>query len=366
MPLAEMHRLFTEGGLTKSYSPLPQHTVAELLATHYGLNGELHHIDTEKDTTYRLTTSTTSYLVKISPPDEPIPVVLCQTDVIDWVEKTDPTIPVQSILRTATGKNHAVLAAADGTHIGVMRVAQFIPGTMLAHAAASATPQQLRQVGAMLARLDHALKDFKHQGIERTLVWNISNFPLLKPLLDYESDPNRRALAAEIFEIFDTRYLPLVPQIRKQIIHGDLSAYNTIVDPACADFITGVIDFGDVQHNPVIFDPAVLLANQLLPAPHNPWDVAGELFAGYQAAHPLHTSEIEALVIATIARVALRALVTNWRQAHVPERAAYLSSHSHEDWGRIENVMRYGIDESVQLLQQIAAEQADAAASATD
>ena len=100
-------------------------------------------------------------------------------------------------------------------------------------------------------------------------------------------------------------------------------------------FLTGVIDFGDVQVNPVIFEPAVLFANHLLPSPANPWQTSRDMLAGYLGVFPLSDKEIRLLAVASLARVALRALVTNWRIVHVPERAEYLQSHAREDWDRI-------------------------------
>lgn len=344
----QMNLLFEESGLTSRHQPIDEARVHAELQAHYGLTGTLHPIDTEKDSTFRLHTQERDYLVKVSPRDEPLPIVLCQTDVIDWVQRIDPGIPVQSVLRTRDGANHRVLHEDDGAYLGALRVLEFIPGTMLGEA--EATPRQLARVGEMLARLDLTLQGFEHEGLNRPLVWNISNFLVLEPLLDYETDPARRAMAEQIFALYRSRLEPVRHALRTQVIHGDLSAFNAVVDPDSEKFITGVIDFGDVQVNPVIFEPAVLFANHLLPAPANPWSTARDMLVGYLEVFPLSDDEIELLAVASLARVALRALVTNWRIEHVPERAKYLRTHALEDWDRIANTLAYGIDAGVEHL----------------
>lgn len=74
------------------------------------------------------------------------------------------------------------------------------------------------------------------------------------------------------------------------------------------------------------------------------------MLVGYQRVLPLSEEEIRLLAVASIARVTLRALVTNWRIVHVPERAEYLRMHAREDWDRIENALDYGIDAGAAFL----------------
>lgn len=346
--MQQMQQLFEESGLTSRHEPIDELLVAAALQQHYGLEGTLERIDTEKDSTFRLRRESSDFLVKVSPPDEPQQVVLCQTDVIDWVERTDPTIPVQSVARTLEGANHHPMHDGADTYLGTLRVLEFIPGTMLGEAYPS--PAQLGQVGAMLGRVDLALQGFEHEGIERPLVWDIGRFMILEPLLEYETNPERRAMAEQVFDLYRQRLEPVRANLRAQVIHGDLSAFNAVVDPEHEDFLTGVIDFGDVQYGPLIFEPAVLFANHLSPAPANPWLISRDMLVGYQQVVPLSEEEIRLLAVASIARVTLRALVTNWRIVHVPERAEYLRMHAREDWDRIENALDYGIDAGAEFL----------------
>lgn len=346
--MQQMQQLFEESGLTSRYEPLAETIVSAALLEYFDLEGSLERIDTEKDSTFRLRRDQGDFLVKVSPADEPLPIVRCQTDVIDWVERTDPTIPVQSVLRTKGGSNYQELRNAEGTYLGALRVLEFIPGTMLGEA--RPTPEQLGKVGAMLGRVDLALEKFEHEGLDRPLVWDIGQFMILEPLLEYETNPDRRAMAEQVFELYREQLEPVRAGLRTQAIHGDFSAFNAVVDPANPEFLSGVIDFGDVQHSPLIFEAAVLFANHLSPAPAHPWLTSRDMLIGYQQVVPLTEEEIRLLAVASIARVTLRALVTNWRIAHVPERADYLRMHAREDWDRIANALDFGIDAGADFL----------------
>lgn len=344
----QMQQLFEESGLTTRSEAIDEALVHAALLEQYELSGTLQRFDTEKDSTFRLRSAVGDRLVKVSPADEPLPIVRCQTDVIDWVQERDPSIPVQSVQRTLDGANHFVMHAADGSYLGTLRVFEFIPGTMLGES--NPTPAQLAKVGATLGRVDLALQGFEHEGLERPLVWDIGRFMIIEPLLEYETNPARRGMAEQIFTLYRERLEPVRHELRAQVLHGDFSAFNAVVDPESDGFLTGVLDFGDVQQNPVIFEPAVLFANHLLPAPANPWQTARDMLVGYQAVMPLSDEEIRLLAVASLARVALRALVANWRIAHVPERAEYLRSHAREDWDRIENTLAFGIDAGAEFL----------------
>ena len=123
------------------------------------------------------------------------------------------------------------------------------------------------------------------------------------------------------------------------MIHGDYSPYNVVVDEQSDDYVTGVIDFGDTMRSAVIFDPAVALANLVGRAPDQPWLDACAFVAGYERARPIKDRELPLLPVAALARLTLRALITNWRAERVPERRDYLLAHAKDDWINVERSM---------------------------
>jgi Ser/Thr protein kinase RdoA (MazF antagonist) len=337
----DVEQLFRASGLLGPSHHVDERRLLDVLREEYGVDGDLTRLDTEKDATFRLR-GERELLVKVSQPDEPLDVVRCQVDAVAWIEQQDPAIPVQSVLAARDGRRWRHFVDEDGRAHGVLRVHEFIQGTLLADEAPS--PAQLRATGAMLGRVDVAMRGFSHPGEARAFVWDLARFATLEPLVELEPDEHRRSLARAVFDAYRTRVAPALADARTQVIHGDFSPYNSVVDPASDAYVTGVLDFGDTMRSPVVFDPAVLLGNFLLPAPLHPWAQARQLLDGYRTQFPLTDEEVHLVAVASVARVTLRALVANRRIAHDPERAAYVRHHARDDWGRVENAVRFGFD----------------------
>jgi Ser/Thr protein kinase RdoA (MazF antagonist) len=318
--------------------------VSALLAEHYQLSGDLEPLPTEKDDTFRLRTATADHLVKVSPPEEPLAVVALQTAAMRYLEAEAPHLPIQRVQETLDGNDSVRIEIDDGT-ARVLRVFNFVEGAMLARTRAD--EQQLAEVGHMLGRVDLALRPFAHPADRRRLVWDIRHFHRLRELIEYTSDSAHRRLAREVFRHFSAAVAPRLQDLETQVIHGDFSPYNVVVDPEADVFVAGVIDFGDCVRSALIFDPAVPLGNLLGSTHSDPWREASIFLAGYESARPIRDSELPLLPVAALARLTLRALVVNWRADRAPERGDYLLDHASDDWMNVERAMAVPLDEVV-------------------
>jgi Ser/Thr protein kinase RdoA (MazF antagonist) len=323
----------SESGLLAEHPQLADPAVLELLEQFYGLNGTLVRIPTEKDETFRLRDGDETYLVKISPSDEDPVIVHLQTACMEHLERTAPELPVQRLVRSLGGEPQVLIPSPTGAFDRVLRVMRFLPGDLLANQDASAG--QLRLVGSSLARLGIALQDFEHPRADRLLLWDLKHFHRMRPLLDYVDEKEKRSLAEDIFDQFDEKVVPLLGTLASQVVHGDFSPFNVLVNPGRPDYVTGIIDFGDVVRTPVIFDISVTMANLLGAEPASPWEQALHVMNGYRSIRPLPGQELEALIVSAQARLLLRALITQWRASQLPQRRDYLLSHSKPDWDRL-------------------------------
>lgn len=323
----------SESGLLAKHTQLAESAVLELLKQSYGLKGALVRIPTEKDETFRLQNGQDSYLVKVSPPDEDPVIVHLQTSCMEHLERIAPELPVQRLIRSRDGDPQVIIPTSAGPFDRVLRVMRFMPGDLLANHAASAG--QLKLVGSSLARLGLALQDFDHPRADRMLLWDLKHFHRMRPLLDYVDDEQKSSLAEDIFDQFDEKVVPLLDTLTSQVVHGDFSPFNVIVNPDRHEYVTGIIDFGDVVRTPVIFDISVTMANLLGTNPANPWEQALPVVDGYRSIRPLPDQELKALITSAQARLLLRALITQWRANQLPQRRDYLLSHSKADWDRL-------------------------------
>jgi len=181
-------------------------------------------------------------------------------------------------------------------------------------------------------------------------VWDLRHFHQLRALVDHTPNAEHRQLAETVFRLFEEAIVPRLGDLERQVIHGDYSPYNVVVDEQSDDHVTGVIDFGDTMRSAVIFDPAVAVANLLGRAPDQPWRDACAFVAGYERARPIKDRELPLLPVAALARLTLRALITNWRAERAPERRDYLLAHAKDDWINVERSMAVPLaDVSAQL-----------------
>jgi Ser/Thr protein kinase RdoA (MazF antagonist) len=341
-------RLLAGSGLGSSHEPIDVVLVGSLLHEQYRLTGPLRSVATEKDDTFRLRTEVTEYLVKVSPPDEAETVVGLQTAAMRFLEDAAPELPVQRVVLTADGRDHAVIETDDGRR-RVLRVFDFVEGAVWAQT--SPDSEQLARLGDMLGRLDVALGAFAHPADRRELVWDLRHFHDLTELVEHSPNPQHRQLAGTMFQMFEAAVVPRLDDLEMQVIHGDYSPYNVVVDEQGDDYITGVIDFGDTMRSAVIFDPAVALANLLGRTPDQPWREACAFVAGYERSRPIKDRELPLLPVAALARLTLRALITNWRAERVPERRDYLLSHAKDDWTNVERAVAVPIADVVAELR---------------
>lgn len=340
-------RLLAESGLASPHEPVDVALVRALVAQHYCVDGELERVATEKDDTFRLTTGSGNYLVKVSPPDEPETAVALQTAVMRFLEDTAGDLPVQRVKLTVDGADHVLLAARDGS-TRVLRLLGYVDGEILAQT--TAEPDQLARAGELLGRVDLALAAFSHPADRRGLVWDLRHFPRLTGLAEHPPDPGHRRLAQAVFALFETAVVPHLGHLETQVIHGDFSPHNIVVDPRHADFVTGVIDFGDTMRSAVIFDPAVTLANLLGRTPGSPWREACAFAAGYAGVRPFKDGELPLLPVAALARLTLRALLADWRAQRVPDRRDYFFAHAKDDWRNVERALSVPLDDVVAQL----------------
>ncbi|MGA9746960.1 MAG: phosphotransferase [Nocardioides sp.] len=334
--------------MAASHEPVDVRLVHRVLDRDHQLGGRLQPVATEKDDTFRLRTGETDYLVKVSSPEEAASVVALQTAAMRFLQTTAPELPVQRVRLTVDGRDNVVIEGNDGRS-RVLRVFTFVEGSVLAQATPDS--EQLAEVGEMLGRVDVALEAFSHPADRRGLVWDLRHFHELADLVEHTPNPEHRRLAETVLRLFETTIVPRLDELETQVIHGDYSPYNVVIDEEGDDYVAGVIDFGDTMRSAVIFDPAVAVANLLGRTPGEPWRDACAFVTGYERARPIKDRELPLLPVAGLARLTLRALITNWRAERVPERRDYLLAHAKDDWSNVERSLAVPLADVVARLQ---------------
>lgn len=180
----------------------------------------------------------------------------------------------------------------------ISRMLSFLKGEFLGNAAH--TPSLFKSLGTFLAKLDIALKGLKNYTVKaRKWEWDLQHFDLNKKYINDIPDPKDRSLVAYFFNQFDEIVRPVIPELRKQIIHNDANEWNILVQNGD---ISGIIDFGDVAHTFLINELAIAITYGCYDK-ENPLEWAVILIKAYHQVLPIEGKELKILYYLIAARL---------------------------------------------------------------
>ncbi|KQP02353.1 phosphotransferase [Pseudorhodoferax sp. Leaf265] len=320
--------------LTAPPAPVATDWAADLLQRLYGMQGQLKPLTGERDANFLLEPAGggARCMLKLSHPDEDPLVADFQTQALLHVARTDPGLPVQRLLPDRHGAPSAQIQDAEG-RTRVARVFSYLEGLPMPQAPRSAA--QRSSVARMLARLDRALAGLEHPAAARELPWDIQRADRVRPLLVHVADPARRALAEAALAGFEQRTKPKLAGLRRQPIHNDFNLYNLLVDPADPARVSGILDFGDMVHAPLVDDLAVA-ASYHIDEQGDALATIAQFAADYHAVSPLTDAETMALLDLVRARLSMVVAISGWRAARQPENAPYLMRNNAVSWARLQ------------------------------
>jgi 4-aminobutyrate aminotransferase-like enzyme/Ser/Thr protein kinase RdoA (MazF antagonist) len=276
----------------------------------YGLAVSIGALPGERDSNFRLRTADgREFVLKIQDVAADAGSTGCLVSVLDHLAEQDPALPVPRLLPTQEGEAIGRFSR-DGADYATCLLS-FLPGQLLADS--KPNDGLLHHAGATLARLDRGLQGFFHPSLNRRLAWDVRRLPELAEFSGYIEAPALRETVDRVTDAFRS-CLPRLRGLRSQAIHGDCHAANLLVD-ASGQSICGILDFGDMIHAPVIFEPAVAMS-ELLTEAATPLASVTAVLRGYATSQALRADEVEVLYDIIAARHAVTLLVHAWRSRH--------------------------------------------------
>ena len=293
----------------------------------------------ERDQNFRVDTADgQSYLFKISNPADDKPILAMQTAALRHIERVDPGLPVMRVLPAPAGESWLEVPGPE-SRVYPARLFTFLPGRVTANTVLST--EAIRSHGQITARLGLALRGFFHPAADYEILWNIAQFPKIRPLLTHVSDRQRRAQVERIMDRFEARVAPVLPRLRAQVIHGDMSLDNVLFDDDL--LVSGIVDFGDMTHAPLICDLAVEIAD-VLHGRDDAIEAGGAIIGGYVSVTPLEDEEAGLLADLVAARLATEVTITAWRRGLYPDNTAYAASGEPGARAFLDAIEAVGID----------------------
>lgn len=144
----------------------------------------------------------------------------------------------------------------------------------------------------------------------------------------------------EIINTFETKVLSQLNNFEMQIIHGDYNEQNIVVEP-CHDGqdykVKGIIDFGDTNKSPVLFEVGIALTYMLLQAKN--LESGGIFIAGFESFYPLSNEQKQYLKYCVAARLA-QSLVMGLYTHTLNPTNDYVLVTQEQGWKLIEELWR--------------------------
>ncbi len=207
----------------------------------------------------------------------------------------------------------------------MVRLISWLEGQIIEEAELSADLSHT--IGQVLASLGNAMRDFSHPAANHHLLWDLKHTAELNDLLPYIDDPELRSLLAATLSTFEQNVLPHIGDLRAQIIHADLNRGNILLSAELPQRVTGIIDFGDMVHTPLIMDLAIAAAYHLGET-GDPLGNTLNFIRGYHEITPLEKLEARLLLDLMTARLCTSITVQMWRVKLYPENEEYLMIHN--------------------------------------
>ncbi|MNV89109.1 hypothetical protein D3C71_1833770 [compost metagenome] len=124
---------------------------------------------------------------------------------------------------------------------------------------------------------------------------------------------------------------------------------NILVSEDDPDEISGIIDFGDMVHAPILFDVAVGAAYQMGDA-EEPVEAMCDFLKGYSTEKTLSDKEIVLLYPAVVTRMLMRLAIPEWRARLFPEHRALYTRNSPTVWAQFARLDAISRDDAVKRL----------------
>ena len=315
----------------------------------FDIEASAHALDSERDQNFQLrATDGNDWVLKIANPAENPALLDMQTQALLHIARVEPSLPVPRVKATPDGARFYEIDGPDGRRF-IVRLLSFLPGQLLNDA--TLHPALLRDVGAMAARLARALRGFFHPAARHELLWDLTLAPALRTRTRHIEEQERRRVVEETLDHFDAEVLPRLKTLRAQVIHNDVSELNTLVD---GNRVTGVVDFGDLIHAPLVCDLAVPIAELSRRHP-DPIAAAAEITAGYHAVTALEDDELRLIFDLACTRCAMEVTIANWRVRDHPENTDYIMAGTQNAGMHLDRMRDLGTERMYSALRRACA-----------
>ena len=283
---------------------LAPEAVASAVESQFGLVGEFSPLVSERDQNFLLrSVGGDKYVAKVTSASEKATATDFQIAGLLYLGR-DAELLVPKVYRTLAGD--AIGEIGDESGLYRLRVVTWVSGDPLESLPLDTAACQ--KLGAALAHLDYAFTGFSHPGENQVLLWDLQRVVALRELIENISDSPLLGRVECAIDDFEKSVLPVIGNLRAQVIHADANPGNILL----ADGAIGFIDFSDIVRAPLVFDVAIA-ASYLRSFEADPLQFVVPFVEAYHARMPLNSQEADLLFDLVRARLATTVTLLYWR-----------------------------------------------------
>lgn len=255
-----------------------------------------------------------TFLLRLYVSGLPLQTIEFQRDLVDHVLAKDPGLTGR--LQRFLGQGNRIQPATYRGQEVNASLMEYLPGELLAKTTPH-SPALLRDLGALLGRVDRALLDFDGEAAPAAEdpSWHLLDAPTtIDPrLASIEEGPTRRDLVARVLDRYREDSEAKVSCLRTSVTHHDANENNVLVEEQPgAQRVSGLIDFGDSIQSATVTEPAIAAAYAAL-GKRNPLGAMAQVISGYHSELPLTAGEFEVLFDLAMLRLATSVAVSSHR-----------------------------------------------------
>jgi 4-aminobutyrate aminotransferase-like enzyme/Ser/Thr protein kinase RdoA (MazF antagonist) len=311
--------------------------IREIAKKLYGIEADVKLLTSDIDQNFHLKTSTgEQYVFKILNRKKELDFIEGQQSVLQHLNGDTP-YSFQQIIPTLSAKNTGIIQDKENQSYHCWMVS-YLPGTLLGNLR-DHSDQLCYGLGRLLGYMDKSLELFEHPVFKRYFRWDLRNALDARPLLEYISSQRKRNIISHFLNQYESYVVPLLPDLKKGIIHNDANDFNVIVDTE-HDQVTGIIDFGDMIYTEIINELGVALA-YIMMHKDDPLVPAISVVASYNKIFPLHEKELKVLFHLIATRLCLSVIISANDSRQNPDNE-YLTASEQPAWDLLDKLV--GID----------------------
>ena len=300
----------------------------KILFKNYNLKGKATELPGEIDYNFKIKIDdSTSYILKISRPQEDALYLDFQKKIVKYVEKIDSNLTAPKVIVDSKGNSISEIIDNYGKSRKI-RLFTWISGRVWS----TVNPQldNLRfSLGNECGKLTKVLQGFEHPKATRDLEWDIAQSLWTKKHLNL-FNPEEKELTSHFQNLFENN-LESYSKLRKSVVHNDVNDNNILVsDNLIKPKVEAIIDYGDAINTQIINDVAIACAYAIMHH-KNPLAAALPIVKGYHNSFPLNENELEHLYSAVAMRLIISVTKSTINKRKEPDNL-YLSISEKPAW----------------------------------